>query len=77
MRFYDFRCNACGHVFEELVESGEDTVACPTCAVPGATRQLSAFAIGRGEGRPSGASREAPPAGTCFGGGCSGGMCGL
>lgn len=76
MRLYDFRCNACGRVFEELVESRDDAVTCPACASGGATRQLSAFAIGRGEGRAD-TSRDAAPPGGCFGGGCAGGMCGL
>lgn len=75
MRLYDFRCNGCGHVFEELVESSDEAVTCPTCASTGATRQLSAFAIGSGE--TPGPSRSAAPAGACFGGGCGGGMCGL
>jgi len=76
MRLYDFRCSGCGHEFEELVESSDDAVPCPTCAAPGATRQLSAFSIGHGGGG-SGGAREAAPAGACFGGGCAGGMCGL
>jgi putative FmdB family regulatory protein len=71
MRLYDFRCNACGHVFEELVESRDEAVTCPTCAAPGATPQLSAFAIGRSE--PAGASFGVPSGGGC----CAGGACGL
>jgi len=72
MRLYDFRCDDCGRVFEELVESPEDGVKCPACASTQAKRQLSGFAIGRPDGGWSRAAADIP-----MGGGCAGGMCGL
>ena len=34
MPIYEFRCNKCGHVFEEFVFSSKadyDDISCPTC----------------------------------------------
>lgn len=73
MHLFDYRCEECGHVFEELVESREAQVACPSCASQRARRQLSAFSIGRGGAVALG---DAGP-GPSFGGGCAGGMCGI
>ena len=46
MPIYEFKCNACNHVFEELVPlntSGE-AQKCPKCGHVGARRLVSAFA---------------------------------
>lgn len=72
MRLFDFRCDECGRVFEELVDSADEEVRCPACGSPRATRQLSRFAIGRSAGG-SAAALDTP----VMGGGCAGGMCGL
>lgn len=74
MRCYDFRCEDCGRVFEELVEGEGEAVTCPACASTHATRQLSGFAIGRSSG---GGSMSASDFGGGYGGGCAGGACGL
>jgi putative FmdB family regulatory protein len=37
---YDFRCEACGAEFEELVRGGEEP-ACPACGAAGPRRLLS------------------------------------
>lgn len=74
MRCYDFRCDDCGRVFEELVEGEGDAVSCPACKSSRATKQLSGFAIGRSS---SGGAASASGFGGCMGGGCGGGACGL
>ncbi len=76
MRLYDFRCNDCNRVFEELVSAGEE-VRCPACSSTRVTQQLSAFAIGRSGSVASSAATERSSGGGCFGGGCAGGMCGI
>lgn len=46
MPIYEFRCNACNHLFEELVPlntTGENQ-KCPECGHVGARRLVSAFA---------------------------------
>ena len=63
MKLYDFRCNACGHDFEDLVREISDA-RCPKCAGADVEKTLSAFAIG------------GKSAGSTFGGGCAGGSCG-
>jgi putative FmdB family regulatory protein len=61
---YDFRCDACGAAFEELVKADE-LPPCPSCGAPGPRRLLSQVAptprIGlRGaEARRSDATRRA------------------
>jgi putative FmdB family regulatory protein len=76
MRLYDFRCDDCDRVFEELVESLADPVRCPACAGARTTRQLSGFAIGSSEGGAVGRA-DVGAGGSCYGGGCAGGMCGV
>jgi len=43
---YEFRCNACNHLFEELVplNTTGDNQKCPACGHVGARRLVSAFA---------------------------------
>ncbi|MCC6528620.1 MAG: zinc ribbon domain-containing protein [Polyangiaceae bacterium] len=76
MRLYDFRCDDCDRVFEELVSPG-DEVRCPACASTHATRQLSAFAVGHSDGGARDTSAASSGGGGCAGGGCSTGFCGL
>ncbi|PKL93651.1 MAG: hypothetical protein CVV20_02540, partial [Gemmatimonadetes bacterium HGW-Gemmatimonadetes-1] len=40
MPLYDFRCIACGRVFERLVR-GDDVVSCPDCGTTTADRLLA------------------------------------
>lgn len=70
MPIFEFRCDKCGHDFEELV-SGETRVQCPSCGSDNAQRLMSACAR-----RPrSGNNGEyaAPASGGC--GSCMGGNC--
>ncbi len=63
MPIFDFRCDKCGHEFEELVR-GSDKPVCPECGSPKLTKQPSAVARrGKGSGSGSGCS------------GCAGGSC--
>jgi putative FmdB family regulatory protein len=46
MPIYEFKCNACQHVFDELVPMNTegDLLKCPQCGQVGARRLVSAFA---------------------------------
>lgn len=86
MPIYEFKCNTCEHVFEELVPMNTegDLLKCPACGAVGTKRQISVFAahglenghIGVGwklTGNGSGSPSEgssAPAKGSC-GPGCS------
>ena len=43
MPIYEFKCRACGRMFEDLVRDG-DTPSCPACKSQDLERQLSLFA---------------------------------
>ena len=66
MPIYEFECNTCRTVFEELVRSSEagDETACPMCG--GVTHKRMSTFSGR-MGKDKHAAREA--------GGCSSGNC--
>ena len=66
MRTYDFECNQCGKLFEDLVRDLSEA-RCPACSSADVTKQLSAFKVG------SSSKSEAMPPPGCGGGG---GMCG-
>jgi putative FmdB family regulatory protein len=71
MPIYNYRCSACGTVFERLVRS-DTTVACPGCHGQRLERLMSLTARPAGAGgAPADYSRLGPPAG----GGCCGGGC--
>lgn len=77
MPIYEFKCNDCAHVFDELVPMNTegDRLKCPKCGYTGARKLVSAFAahglenghiaVGRkltgGSGAPA-ASESAAPA---------------
>lgn len=67
MPLYEFKCQVCGFVFEDLVRTTVDVgeVKCPTCGAQAADRLLSAAALGGSGGEVS--------AGGGGGGGCGGG----
>jgi putative FmdB family regulatory protein len=46
MPIYEFKCNACAHVFDELVpmNTAGDLLKCPKCGEVGAKKRISAFA---------------------------------
>jgi putative FmdB family regulatory protein len=77
MPLYEYRCNECALVFEELIYSGDPQVGCPRCKAKNVARQLSVFASPAGTSGPVCADgdgacslpAEARPAGCC-GGSC-------
>ena len=74
MPIYEYLCEKCGNMFEELTLSmnDKDSVKCPKCGAKG-NRQVSGFAaISK-----TGASNCQMPDGSCgmTGNGCSGGGC--
>ncbi|HVX32070.1 MAG TPA: zinc ribbon domain-containing protein [Solirubrobacterales bacterium] len=42
MPIYEYECEECGAVFEELVAAGTAWVACPECGAGGTRRRMSA-----------------------------------
>jgi putative FmdB family regulatory protein len=81
MPLYEYRCDSCTMVFEELVSSHSAAVKCPNCGSRGPTRVLSTFAAHGGGGvRAEGSCGEGacatPGVGRASGHGGCGGACG-
>ncbi|MFA7237751.1 MAG: zinc ribbon domain-containing protein [Phycisphaeraceae bacterium] len=78
MPIYAFKCDKCGHEFEELVSRMDGSAPCPQCSAKKVNRMLTAPADYRGTtgspGSPgkSDACRMSPSGG---GGCCCGGAC--
>jgi len=72
MPLYEYRCNACGEIFEVLrsMAARELAAVCPHCESRASMPLISRIAVRAGA--PSG---EAAPAASS-GGGCCGGSCG-
>ncbi len=68
MPTYDFLCEGCDDVFEELV-LGTEAVECPKCGTTKVSKQVSAGTLGTPSGRSHGvnvpASDSAPPSNQC------------
>ena len=68
MPTFDFHCDGCTEVFEELV-LGSETIRCPKCDSAKVTKQVSAGSLGVPSSRRHGvdvpASSAAPPSGKC------------
>jgi len=75
MPIYEYRCQGCGGVFEELtLSAGTGTGArCRHCDGGDVVRLMSAFAVGGSD--PAAAALEAGPCGGC--GAAQRGACGL
>ena len=41
MPIYEYKCDDCGDIFEELVSSGTETVPCPKCKSPKVHKLIS------------------------------------
>jgi len=67
MPLYEFKCNNCGHQFEELLMASEveaGKVKCPACNSKRVEREFSAFATSNG-----GSSSGFAGGGSCGSGG--------
>ncbi len=83
MPIFEYKCDDCGHEFEELVFDREECPPCPKCASEKTAKLMSAVRAKVGGFRPdtgdSGASADAD-SGSSFSSsspcsGCSGGDC--
>lgn len=66
MPIYEYRCEACGLVFERIVFGSSPRVSCPACGAENVERKPSSFGIG-------GAARSASGGSSCSG--CSRSSC--
>ncbi|MFG0249984.1 MAG: zinc ribbon domain-containing protein [Phycisphaeraceae bacterium JB051] len=73
MPIYEYKCQKCGHVTEQLrsMSAADDATACEECQSKETQRVQSVFAAN--SGGPS--VPDCCPAGPMTGGGCCGGMC--
>jgi len=63
MPIYEYKCNVCGHEFEELVLSScAESPVCPECKSPETEKQLSSFSSGASFEDPT---PSIPPSGGC------------
>ena len=72
MPLYEFECQRCRQVFEELVRAGSagEALRCPSCGEQDVRKKMSTFAGRMGQGK----APERPP---CADGACCTGSCGL
>jgi putative FmdB family regulatory protein len=76
MPMYEYKCRACGSVFEELVNQiSQATLPCPKCSSKDTEKLMSACGTIMGGGKadfgcPSASSCAAAGGGCCGGGGC-------
>ena len=66
MPIYEYRCEACGKVFEDLTMSAGDDeeTACPECGSPEIKRLVSSFSsAGGSSGGADGAAHSCGPGG--------------
>lgn len=70
MPLYEYRCLACGRLFERLVRSWNESTSCPACASAQVEKQVSTFAFAGTDGGGS-APMSMGGGGSCCGrGGC-------
>src|SRR5262249_23197580 len=58
MPLFDFRCGACGHVFEALVRPQDPRPECPRCHAADLERQLPTFAVSSAEKTQAAADKK-------------------
>ncbi len=69
MPIFEYRCQACGHDYEELVRRStpDSAMVCPSCGLADSRRELSVFSTGRSAGRSRSDTRSrgdgCPPSG--------------
>ncbi|HAS87833.1 MAG TPA: zinc ribbon domain-containing protein [Desulfovibrio sp.] len=63
MPIYEYKCDVCGHEFEELVfSSSTENPSCPECKSKDTEKQLSSFSSGASSDDPI---PSMPPSGGC------------
>jgi putative FmdB family regulatory protein len=70
MPIYEYVCDECDTRFEKIVINKQQEIACPQCASPRATIQLSVFAAANGSSASGSSSSGSSGGGSCCGGGC-------
>ena len=45
MPLFEYRCESCGHVFEQLILKGSPEPTCPACGASTVEKLLSMFAV--------------------------------
>jgi putative FmdB family regulatory protein len=74
MPIYEYTCSACSRLFEQLVMSRTEEVACPGCGSSQVEKAMSVCCHASGGGDSSfSSSSSASSGGSC--GGCSRGSC--
>ncbi|MHB1158049.1 MAG: FmdB family zinc ribbon protein [Phycisphaerales bacterium] len=71
MPIYAFKCDKCGHEFEELVSRMDGSAPCPKCSAKKVSRMLTAPADYRSAPGRSDACMMPGGGGCCGGGACS------
>ncbi len=66
MPLFEYICKACGHKFEELVGSANETAQCPNCQSTDTGKQLSVFSASTSAGQSSGPACSRPGCGSGF-----------
>ncbi len=81
MPIFEYKCNDCGHEFEELVFDRDECPACPKCASEKTGKLMSAVRAKVGGFRPDtggddgGGIQSSPSTASSGCAGCSGGDC--
>lgn len=74
MPIYEYSCDKCGELFEQLVSASDPKAKCPKCGSAKATKQFSSFAAHQSGAAASPCGMgDAPPC--AMGGGCPSGRC--
>ncbi|MBF0589686.1 MAG: zinc ribbon domain-containing protein [Magnetococcales bacterium] len=77
MPIYDYKCDGCGHTFEETRRMADPPLTlCPECQEEKVRKVLSTGGV-LGSIKNGEAGGGGPPMPPCAGGGCASGMCGL
>ncbi len=72
MPIYEYECNECGNVFEEIVFGSEESVTCPKCKCGSVKKLMSApSAIDSANGLMSSLGSASNAGGSCGSGGFS------
>ena len=70
MPIYEYKCNQCGNVFEQLVFScdGVETYGCPSCGDDDTCKLMSSFCCGSSDSSLQGSGGQTSSCSTSSGG---------